>query len=110
MLEVMLHTYTNPLSLGSNGNECEGTDGISCDPNSDLDCRCDNKFVFCLRSSQGSRDANSAECSLGGPLMTRIFFNEDDIDFSDLRFLGDSIENPLVFRGSRWPVSGYSLA
>ena len=91
----MLHYYSNPGSLSSNGNSCDGTSD-----------QCDNRFTFCLRPSTdiGSQSTNKNNCSLGRK-QTQVFSDTDDKNFANMTGLGNSVSNPMVFAGEVWPVS-----
>ena len=101
MLEVMLHSYSNPESreIYNNG-WCEGG---GCNPASGGDCLCDNQFTFCLREAASTADVS--DCSQGQELATQAFPNSDARDFEGTADLGNGVTNPLLFRGTEWPVS-----
>ena len=59
-------------------------------------------FVCGFPGTLGNTDRFN--CSLGGPVTTVTFQDDDSIDFSSMTMIG-SLPNPLVFTGDSWPVS-----
>ena len=92
-LEVRLLSYSNPTSLRFTGDICDN-----------IFSPCDNSFTFCLRFPGDFRNTDRFNCSLGGPVTTVTFQDDDSIDFSSMTMIG-SLPNPLVFTGDSWPVS-----
>ena len=93
-------SYSNPSSLDFNGDTCDLTNLFISGTE-----RCDNIFIFCLRSQGSSQqDTDSESCGLGPPQITDAFDNSDNINFRDMTTLGNSVSNPIVFSGERWPV------
>lgn len=102
VLEVMVHSYSNPSSQGSDGEGCD----VPCIPET---CECDNQFTFCLRPQSGSRDSDQTFCQLGGSQVTSVFSNSDLISFDGIRSIGPAVSNPVVYAGNSWPVSSHQL-
>lgn len=93
VLEVQLFRFRNPTG--------RTTIGICCD----FDCSdgCDNRFVFCLRSS-GSVSTSESNCTLGR-YRTGVIAGNDEVFLRGVLDPTQDITNPLNFTGPLWPVS-----
>ena len=91
VLEVMPHSYSNPESreIAVNRGWCEGG---GCDPASSGSCLCDNQFTFCLREAASTAPVD--DCSQGQALVTRVFPDNDALDFEGMTDLGNGVTNP----------------
>ena len=97
-MEVMFRSYSNPGSLESSGSDCDSWPLCSI-------CKCDNTFRFCLRPYTDSHSTDANDCSLGGSLLTGVFYESDNMSFIDVTDLGNAVSNPVLFTGDSWPVS-----
>ena len=85
VLEIMVHSYSNPLSTEFGALQCESND-------------CDNMFTFCLKE-----DVEGA-CSLEGLHVTATFDNSDDMNFEGVSDLGNGVTNPVTYTGVEYRV------
>ena len=92
-LEIQLEEYANTLHTAEDGFCCESVSGMCMDD-------CDSQFLFCLRPA--SFDQSSEDCPLS--CYSTGVIGGDSITFP-IGELDDGVLNPLVFNGSRWPVS-----
>ena len=90
VLRVHLDSYSNTLHTKHNG--------FCCDSQSICSSDCNNRFEFCLRPF-----IENDGCSLGEFQTTNI--SDDDTSFVVGENLDDNTTNPLVFRGTVWPVN-----
>lgn len=93
-----MDSYSNPRSMDSGGEMCEGSPCV-------LGCECDNQFTFCLRPQGGSRSDDDMDCILGSSQTSNAFPNSDFMSFAEVTDLGNSVLNPVVYTGNSWPVS-----
>ena len=92
VLKVELNQYLSTMHTK--------VDGFCCEP-TDCTVECDNRFLFCLQSSD--QPAADTSCPLGNYTTGNI--SRDNATFTVGEPLDEGVPNPMLFRGASWPVS-----
>ena len=99
---VELRRYQNPTHMRAQSNDC--CDGDCEDP-------CDNRFRFCYFDSPDVAQRAAVlqvrpeEAVIGCQFATELVGKDNDnITFPNSGIIGNSVRNPLRFKGDVWPV------
>ena len=85
---VQLHSYLNPRSHDSNGEDCDYVYFFTTSTKT-----CENGFEFCLQSTSSSDN----DCPYGKKSTGKKFIENDNFEFTTNIVSDLGIQNPLVF-------------